>query len=295
MSSQEMVIRSTAGAPGVTVRGGASLGNLVGMEWRKLRKRRMTHVLFGFLILAAIGGTLIGHTSGMDEARVNFLMPQAIQTGFELAQFLGGITLPILGAAVAGSEYGWGTMRVLISSGVGRGKLIAGKLGALVLVTIVYLFVAAGLVSLASTVASLVIGEPVTLGTLDAAWFRDVAGMIGINLFYIYFMIVLGFSVALLGRSMAAGIGVAIGLPIVEQIGAMLAPRLLGDFGETLVDFFTTSNAMPLMLRAGFGPHELPEGLLNPWRAFATLLAYMVILIGVSVVVFQRRDLRGGE
>ncbi|MDI3339566.1 MAG: ABC transporter permease [Sphaerobacter sp.] len=273
---------------------GPGMGTLIGMELAKLRKRPMTRVVFGLLVLAAAGLPVLIYAAGTPEARDSFVFPGAIEDGVRVAELLGMVSLPVLGAAIAGSEYAWGTMRLLIATGVGRGRLFTAKLVALLLATLAHVVLAVGLVSLEAAVAGALTGRGHELPTIDAAWVGDLVQMLGTTWFLLSFLVLVGFGVAMLGRSMAAGIAVAIGLPIAQQIGSVLAPAILGRFGEVLVDFFPNTSFEALAQRAGFDAAP-PDGLLSPERAVATLLAYTVILLGAALLVFQRRDVPSGD
>src|SRR5690606_10770970 len=134
-------VAASAGVPGIAP--------LVGMELRKLFKRPMTWTLYA-LIVALLGanvilGYIITSVQGKLDAAEEFLaFPHPIPQSLEFMSVFGIIFMAVLGAGVVGSEYGWGTMRVLVASGVPRGRLYGAKIVAGAITALGWMF--AGLV-----------------------------------------------------------------------------------------------------------------------------------------------------
>jgi ABC-type transport system involved in multi-copper enzyme maturation permease subunit len=281
----------------------ASLRALVTMERMKIVKRPMTWITFLILLIGVAAIILVAylaiHSSNLrpqeKASRLNnFIWPTGIIRSFDIGGFLGQILLVVVAASMVGSEFGWGTIRVMVGTGAARTKLLLAKLIALTLTTIVYLLAAAAVGSLASLFVTVVGGHMVTLGTMNASWWGDLALMILRSFFVLWVLVVLAFSVASLTRSVAAGIAVGIGWPFLEQILAALL-GLIGNIGKDIDKWLISTNTDALRMRNGFGPHSIDPGTPGAWHAFIVLAVYCAVLLTASIVVFRRRDIASGS
>ena len=281
----------------------ASLRSLVSMERMKLVKRPMTWITFLILVAGVAAIIFLAyislHASNVRpdqkaERLHNFTWPVGIVRSFDISGFLGQIVMVVLAASLVGSEYGWGTIRVMVGTGASRIKLLLAKLLALTGATIVFLLAAAAAGSLASLINTVAGGHPITLGTVNAAWWGDLALMILRSSFVLWVMVVLAFSIASLTRSVATGIAVGIGWPFLEQILAALI-GLLGNIGDEIKKWLISTNTSALTQRNGFGPHTVDPGTPGAWHAFLVLMVYCVVLLVLAFTVFWRRDISSGS
>jgi ABC-type transport system involved in multi-copper enzyme maturation permease subunit len=273
------------------------------MEGIKIVKRPMTWVTF-FLLVAATGAIIILpyiaiHVSNQTAAQKadstrDFILPHGIVQSFEICAFFARVLLVVVAASVVGSEYSWGTIRVMIGTGVSRSKLLLAKLIALTLTTVGFLVVAVAAGTLASLLVTVLGGHPLTLGTVNGAWWGDLVLMTLRTIFAVWVIVVLAFSVSSLTRSLAAGIAVGIGWPYIEQIGAALL-GLIGSVGNTINNWLISTNAVALVIRSGLGPRTVERGTPGAWHAFGVLAVYCVVLLTATFVVFRRRDIASGS
>lgn len=286
---------STYRAPGIMA--------MVSMEWLKLLKRPMTWVVFLFLVPGTAGIMVLSYVSVIfsnpdPEGRVlslqGMLLPRGIMNSLEIAGALGGILMVVLAAGLIGSEYGWGTIRPLVSSGASRSKVFLAKLIALIeaVISFVLLAIAAG--CLASLTLTWFEGQPITLGTVDAAWLTDLGLSIARTTFVIFVGATIAFSVAYVTRSLAAGIGIGIGWMILEQLLSLFLERL-GKMGEIIRDLLISTNTNALSMRNGFGPSEFPPTVPPEYQAVGVLALYCILLLGFAWLVFRRRDIASGS
>lgn len=281
----------------------ASLAALISMEWIKIVKRPMTWITFIMLVAATAAIIILPYiainVSNLTAAQKaersrDFILPHGIIQSFDTSAFIGRIFLAVVAALVIGSEYSWGTIRVMIGTGVSRSKLLLAKLIALTVTTIIFMVVAAAAGTLASLLMTVLGGHKLTLGTVNGAWWGDLLLMTVRTIFAIWIIVVLAFSIASLTRSVAAGIAVGIGWPYIEQIGAALL-GLIGSVGETVNKWLISTNALALVARNGFGPRTVESGTPSSWHAFGVLVFYSVILLALAFVVFRRRDIALGS
>lgn len=281
----------------------ASLRALVNMERMKIIKRPMTWITFLILVIGVAAIVSIAyvsiHASNVSATEKanrisNFTWPTGITRSFEIGGFLGQIVLVVLAASLVGSEFGWGTIRVMVGTGAARTKLLLAKLIALTQTTFVFMLAAALAGTLASLLVTVLGGHTVTLGTVNASWWGDLALMILRSFFVLWVMVVLAFAVSTVTRSVAAGIAVGIGWPFLEQILSALL-GLVGNIGNTINKWLLSTNMDALTRRDGFGPQKIDPGTLGAWRAFAVLAMYCLVLIVVSVILFRQRDIASGS
>jgi ABC-2 type transport system permease protein len=281
----------------------ASLRSLVSMESLKIVKRPMTWIAFLILIAATAAVVILAYVairaSNVDAAQKasrisNFLLPTGIKRSFEITGFFGQIVLVVVAASVVGSEYSWGTIRMMVGTGVARSKLLLAKLIALSETTIVFLVFAVVAGTFASFLVTVISGHTLTLGTVNSAWWGDLALMTVRGIFVLWVMVVLAFSIASITRSTAAGIAVGIGWPFLEGIGGALL-GLLGSIGDTVNKWLISTNTNALMAHSGFGPQTVGSGTPSVWHAFGVLLLYVVVLLAITFAVFRQRDIASGS
>lgn len=280
------------------------IGDMLKMEALKMRKRPMTWISFALLMLAvtsipvlgyiAINASDFGSPALKAEELQSFLLPNGIQLGLDISIIVGSILLTVIGAGLIGSEYGWGTTRVLVGSGADRTRLMMAKILYLARLTLMFLLAGTLVGSLASLAVTVVSGNELTLGTVDAGWFADLGLMLLRGYLVTILSAVIGFAVASITRSFAAGIAVGIGIGMLEPILTALL-GLAGTVGDIVNQFLITPNTTAVLALNGFGEVTPADNLLNPWQAAGVLLAYIGILLGAAILVFRRRDVPSGS
>lgn len=273
--------------------------SLLRMELLKLGKRPMTWILLVLLVgFLGFGATVSALTlGGADPARRElvldeFTLPGMIPNTLNYTYSIGSVLLAILAGGAIGAEYGWGTLRSTLSTGVPRGRFLLAKALALLVVAIAFLLVTlvAG-VALAIPMA-LLNGRALTLGAVDAAWFGAVALMLGRTTLGLLVPMAIAFFFGVLGRSQAIGIGAALGLLIAEGIAAEVL-GLLGERGVAAIELLIGTSNQTLQQHNTFGEVATSRLPIGEGRAVLTLVVYgLVSLIGAAVL-FRRRDIRG--
>nr|MBA2277170.1 ABC transporter permease [Chloroflexia bacterium] len=120
----------------------------VSAELLLLRKRVGVWVLLGIWVLLALifgyvfpyityvsGGTFAGPDDGQSQL-VDMLPATVIDNVIVGFPFFGGALVLMLGVLAVGSEYGWGTLKTILTQRPGRGRVFAAKLLALGLVLV---------------------------------------------------------------------------------------------------------------------------------------------------------------
>jgi ABC-type transport system involved in multi-copper enzyme maturation permease subunit len=239
-----------------------------------------------------------------DEGLFLFVMPSSI-LGSLVLMFMTGLQfllIMILSASMLGSEYGWGTLRMALSRGMGRWQILSAKLVLCVLVGAGWFVVIALVNSVSSVIAGIIPpDEGVSIIVLaDGDTWRSVlsegAKFFGKAVYATVPYIALSACVVVLTQSTAQGISLSIVAYIAE---AMVVPPLLAisERLEGIREGLLSSNVSEWM---SFGQTEAQvalQGAEQPdtTQAFFVILAYSVVMVGVSLWLFQRRDVSGAR
>lgn len=264
---------------------------------RKLVRRPATYVTFGLLvgllalIYIAVGATARQAATSPNGGRQALLLvtfPGAYTLLLSFILGLGGLFAMIYGAAIAGSEWTWGTLKAAVARGesrsryqlvsfasiglmVGIGLLVAFAIG------IVVAIIAAGLAQVATTG----LGDAATVGTLPELLAR---GWVALGE-----ACALGFAIATLARSQLAGIGVGIAVYFGEQFAAIFLPDIVKYLP------FNAANAVVATSGSfsgnGGGGQALAR--LDPNTALVVVLAWLIGALVVTALYTERAEISG--
>jgi ABC-2 type transport system permease protein len=269
---------------------------MIGAEFFKLRKRPMTWWMLG--IMAAITTLVftvnyqLGHHSSNATTVRNSLdrtyFPQGAHTAVSAANALWGILVVIAVAVVMGNEFQYGTLRTQLAMGLRRIPYILAKAIAVFL---------AGIIGLA-VIILFGIGLSVLLTAIDGAsmqW-KGAFGQafwqgIGAQLLGTATTFTLALFITLLARQVVAGVAVVLGYTILESTITSLLTALGGGWAKA-VNFFLTPNERAISYGLNRSD-DFNKHLLSTPVAATLLVAYAVIFLVASLVIFNRRDVKG--
>lgn len=195
---------------------------------RRLRRRPATWVTFlllvGLLLLVLLavvaGAKTAREAQAMLGARMFVTFPGAYELVLSMVLGIGGLLSVTYGAAIAGSEWQWGTLKAAIARGESRGRYTLAGLAGVVVYTWLGVLLAFLVGVAGAAVGALVVGVPLdgmsdadTLGHLPEVFARTGLSTAMHAAF--------GFAVATVARSQLAGIGVGIGLFFGEGIAGI--------------------------------------------------------------------------
>jgi len=287
--------------------------SLISAEMFKIRKRRATWIMFGILLVfiafMMLGLRLIvAGEEGRDSVE-SMALNESIRfpMGFGILLLfvsqMGRWILIVFAALVVGSEYGWGTVRQVMARGASRNRYLVAKLAAIALSALV-----AMLLTMVAGVGFMILGD-ILMDTSNASipdgFFGDLAIDTVRTLGVLLAFAMVAFCIAVLTRSAAGGLGLGLGYLFVESI---LAPLFgfFGGFWEDLAGFLISSLSESMMTGNSLGVGEFfgdgasdagggLGGGMDPLAAGAYLLLYAAVLLTISVWVFNRRDITGGD
>ena len=258
---------------------------------RKLVRRPASYVSVGLLagllslILIAVGATAKQTAERPNGAAALLLVtfPQAYTLILSFILGLGGLIAVIYGAAVAGSEWNWGTLKAAVARGESRSRY------ALLTFASVALLIGVGLV-LAFLVGTLMAVVGASLAGISTSGLSnsDALGRLPDQFGRSWIAVVeegaLGFTVATLARSQLAGIGAGIALYFGEQFASIFLPDI--------VKYLPFNAATAVVENAGTGGGGIIQRL-EPGLALWVVLAWLFGSLFVAALFTDRADISG--
>lgn len=287
--------------------------NLLAVEFFKLRKRMMTWVVAALLVglvillysvLWSISGrvTTFGEHNEFtaEDLRRALFLQGSVPFALEIAGSFGTILAIILASGAVGSEYAWGTVRLMATATSGRIRLMVAKLA------VVFGLMAAGvllavLVAMAYSAIITYVNGGSDYSFMTWSWARDEAASYLRTLFVMSPYVMLGFAAAVIGRSTLAGAAAGIGIAFIEPLVSSLMreggspwkdmPNYLLNAN---VEVITAQNAVPAALPR-FGGGSQTELLRDNYNsvegAFIVLSIYIVVFLALALIAYRRRDI----
>lgn len=229
-------------------------------ELVKIRTQALTWVLVaGF---AVICGIVMGSLVSSDMARMQLARdPEAfylfyLASVLTLFNFGSGVFLLVLSARLVSMEYGSGTIRIVLARGTGRLELLGAQFAALAVSGLLLLmgFMAVCTAALYSIVVAWQ-GSFAPITSLPGTAWTDTAVNLLVALVSMAVCILLGSAAAVVGRSVAFAMGVALSFFPADNFGTvvmMLAARLTHqDLWPQLTQYFLgpVLNQLPVSLQ----------------------------------------------
>jgi ABC-2 type transport system permease protein len=212
-----------------------------------------------------------------------------IATVLSTASSIGAAIMIIFGALSTASEYGWSTVQTILIQKPGRTAVLGGKLVALAAATVLISIAAMAVAALSAYVV-------VTLDGSSGSWPAAIDILKGFAALVLQLAVWAAFG-AFLGiafRSTAAAIGGGLVYLFVGEAlfgGLFRGISLIKDILKYLpgINADAVNAAFPLSYR---NPNTQAP-LVDATHGVITLLIYLVLLTGFSLLIFRRRDVGG--
>jgi ABC-2 type transport system permease protein len=262
-----------------------------------MRKRASTWILLGIwaalALVFAYAVPYAQYLNGSAQAPLGDVLPQnLVGTLLQGFPFFGGVLALMLGVLAFGSEYGWGTLKTLLTQRPGRLRVFGAKLLALAVTLVAFVLVVFALGALASSAIALREGADVAW---PSAWllFRGLAAGWLILAVWAAFGVLL--AVLARGTALATGIGILYAL-VIEGLLSALASQV--SVLDNLVEFFVRANGYSLVVGLGVssndvgdaGPGSFSGPFVDSGQALLVLALYFVAFLVVSGLLLRRRD-----
>jgi hypothetical protein len=260
---------------------------------RKLIQRPASFVSLGLLIallllvFVAVGATadqLQGQQGGAEALLlVTFPGSYELVLGFTLG--LGGLLAVIYGAAIAGSEWSWGTLKSAVARGEGRSWYVLCTFAAIAVMLALGLVIAY-LVGVAGAYLGALLANVPTDGVDDFETLRSLPEAVARTWLALAEQAAIGFAVATLARSQVAGIGVG----IAAYFGEQFASIFVSDITKWLP--FSAANAsVTVGPQTSVGGELLPT--LDPNTALLVVLLWLSGALVAAALFTERAEIGG--
>lgn len=213
------------------------------------------------------------------------LLPERVASGV-MTSFtqLGGAIALILGTLAVGAEYGWGTLKTVLTQRPGRGQVFGGKLAALgVALVLLLLLVSVGSAAASYAVAGLE-GEAAEWPPAGELLRAFGAGVLIMTLWGAF-----GALLATLFRSTALAVGLGLVYLLVLESVFLGLPIQNEAFRNTR-EFFPGQNSTFLADSFVEGVFAPPDPPVDAWQAALVVAAYATAFVLIAVLLFRRRD-----
>ena len=260
---------------------------------RKLIRRPVTYVTLGLLVgLLALIYLAVGATARQAEAvdsgagallLVTFPAAYTLLLSFILG--LGGLFAMIFGAAVAGSEWTWGTLKAAVARGESRSRyqlLSFAAMGVMVGIGLLLAFA----IGVAVTFVAANLAQVPTTGVSDTKTLGTLPELLGRGWLALVESCALGFAIATVARSQLAGIGVGIAFYFGEGFASIFLPDIV-KFGP-----FTSAGAVVATDSSAFGGGAAPVAL-APDVALLVVTAWLIGALFVTALFTERAEISG--
>ena len=264
------------------------------VSWlRRLVRRPATWITVGLLaglmvlVFLAVGATANRAPTATARAASVLLVtfPGAYSFVLSFILGLGGLFGVLYGAAIAGSEWSWGTLKMAVARGESRSRYVLSEfvavallIGCGILVTFAIGVGAAAIGATLSQVSTAGMGDSAALGQVPEQLARAWLGIAE--------EAAIGTAIATIARSQLAGIGAGIGIYFGEQFARIFLPDIVKylpfDAANALFAAGTTSSIGGSTTTA-----------LGPEAALVAVLAWLAGALLVMAVFTERAEVTG--
>lgn len=284
-----------------------SFFGIVRGELLKMSRRLSTWIPLIIVLLFLIATTLIqlvrqDLSDTINHAPLTFLY-SIVQDGLGFVRAFTGLYFLIIAAYTIGLEFQMGTIRVLVSRGIGKFTLLCAKVTSIAVVALLVLLFAFIMEAILIGVVLLVgTGNLNALNALTPQFWSDTLVGIGVLLISTTVTILLGTFASVLGRSLTLGLCLGLAWFPADNIGALffnLGYALTrNDFWHNVTGYFLGPNlnvmasvVLPAKLNVAailISPLVKVDGTHTIWVA----VVYGLIFAAVSIFLTVRRDIK---
>lgn len=258
---------------------------------RTLLRRPATWLTFGILtgllvlIIIAVAATGDDPDAGPQRlALVTFPLAYQIILSFIIG--LGGLFAVTYGAAVSGSEWSWGTLKVVVARGESRSRYILLTFAAVAAYLVAGIALSFLIGVVAAFVGANIAGVP-TDGMTDTDAIENLPELFSRGWYSMAEQGAIGFAVATVARSQLAGIGIGIALYFGEAFAGIFLPDIVRYLP------FNAANAAVGLGDGGFGDGPGGPVPLDQDIAMLVVGAWLLGSLIVAAIFTERADITG--
>lgn len=235
-------------------------------------------------------------------------LPASLIVTVAIVGFIGPILIAILVGAVVGSEYGVGTIRVILTRGPTRTQYLLAKMLAILVCIAITMVILIPLGLIVGALYNLSTGIAVDFNFLTGDWVLHAVAYILLATLNLFVYAIIALWLATLGKSTAAGIAGGIVwlfleflfTNIIVPLIASFSPDATRNFVKAVPDYFLGNNISALLTRqidyllslrnastsAASATSTIPD-----WQAWLVIVVYLAVFVGTTWWVMQERDI----
>ncbi len=251
----------------------------------------VTTYLFGFVDYLGLTPAMYAQY-GTPQQNLPALLPSqfAIQAVGDV-----GFTAPfiVLGAVIAGGDWGRGTIKTSLLAGPGRARTFAGQALGIMIACAVSVVLSFALAALASVAIGWYAGNAAASAAGAFPGWNVVAEAVGAGLLVGVAAGALGIALGTVCRSAAGGVAAALAwFALVDEFGYELSVNAGGLFQHAYNAFPEASviTLTSMFGSPGGGASSATYQPVSPWAATAILLGYTAAFLGLALFLVRRRD-----
>ena len=261
---------------------------------RKLVRRRATWLTLGLLagmlvlIIVAVGASSnrAGASDREREVALSLVtFPAAYDEVLAFILGLGGLFAVIYGAAIAGSEWTWGTLKNAVARGGSRSQYVLFTFASVALLIAIGLLITFAVGVLAGLLGASLAGAS-TAGLGDSATLGRLPGQMARGALAVIMEGAIGFTIATLARSQLAGIAAGIGLYFGESFAALFLPDVV-----KFLPFNVATASVSTGSGTGGGFSGAQVAALEPNTALLLVIAWLVGALAVAALFTERAEI----
>ena len=243
-------------------------------------------LLVGLLGLILIAAATVQENGGRGSANARALItfPGAYDLILSFMFGLGGLVAVIYGAAIAGSEWGWGTLKNAVARGESRTRYMLATFAAVAVMVAVGLAITFLLGVLLAVLAASIAGISTT-GLTDSDTLNRLPAMVARGWFAVVEQAGLGFAIATLARSQLAGIGAGIAFYFGEGFASIFFPDVIKYMP------FAVARASVDTGGGGFGGDSSVTQALAPETALLLVGVWLLGSLLVTILFTERAEI----
>ena len=270
------------------------VATLTRWEWFKLRRRWVPWILLGFVLV--INQLMFWLVAALTDDISYQSTYENIANGLGFSAFFGPFIAVILAAVVVGGEYGWGTLRPVLSLGAGRWQLLTSKVAVVVLFTAALLIILCIAVTISGFIAEAVLTAPETTESYGDISAANLLALYGRMLYAFVPYIMLALLLVVLTTSNGVGIALSMGYYIAENI---IVVPIISNFSwsDGVFTYLLGPNvsAWQNVLQGNDSAIVTFGGISTMTHGFIIVTLYIVLLAAAAIALFLRRDIAGAK
>jgi hypothetical protein len=269
---------------------------LLGANLRKLARRPASWVtlllLLALLALIYVALIAAARTAADPQAalgaRLFVTFPRAYELVLSMILGIGGLLAVTYGAAIGGSEWGWGTLKAAVARGESRTRYSLVSYAAVAVFVILGLALAFLIGVVGAAVGALVLGAGLE-GMADRDGLLGIPELFGRAGLALAMNAAFGYAVATVARSQLAGIAVGVGLFFAEGIAGLFLPDVFQWFPFSASSAVTSASGADI----GGGGAAAIVTQLDPNTAIVAVVVWLLVALGVTAVFTERAEIGG--